>query len=69
MKISYNTKTGQFKGTLKIYALNFGNTKFKSYTVNISGVMIGDYGNGAASMKKPKGGPWRIWLDTSWGVG
>ena len=69
MKISYNTKTGQFKGTLKIYALNFGNTKFKSHTVNISGVMIGDYGNGAASMKKPKGGPWRIWLDTSIGVG
>lgn len=69
LKLTYNLKTGQIKGSFKLYALNATNTKFKSYTVSISGIIIGDYANCAATMKKPKGGPWYFWLDTSFTVG
>ncbi|MBR4170942.1 MAG: hypothetical protein IKR48_04765 [Kiritimatiellae bacterium] len=69
LKLTYNTKTGQIKGSLKVYVLNATNTKFKSYTVTLTGIMIGDFGNGAATTKKPKGGPWFFFLTTSFGVG
>ena len=51
LKLSCKVKDGTFKGTFKAYALESG--KLKSYTVNVSGVMVGDVGRGTASIKKP----------------
>ena len=69
LKLTYNAKTGQVKGSFKIYVLNAANTKLKSYTIKLFGIMLEDFVNGAATMKKPKGGPWFFWIDSSYGVG
>ena len=62
LKLTYNVKTGQFKGGFKLYAVNPSQKKLKSYTVKVFGYMIEDFGYGAATLKKPKGGPWKIGL-------
>ena len=51
LKLTYKAKDGSFKGSFKAYALENG--KIKSYTVNVTGVMVGDKGYGTATLKKP----------------
>ena len=51
LKLTYKAKDGSFKGSFKAY--NLENGKIKSYTVNVTGVMIGDKGYGTATIKKP----------------
>ena len=51
LKLTYKAKDGSFKGSFKAYALENG--KLKSYTVNVTGVMVGDTGYGEATLKKP----------------
>ena len=51
LKLTYKAKDGSFKGSFKAYALENG--KIKSYTVNVTGVMIGAKGYGTATLKKP----------------
>lgn len=51
LKLTYTEKSGSFKGSFKVY--NLENGKVKSYTVNVTGVMIGDVGYGTATLKKP----------------
>ena len=51
LKLTYKAKDGSFKGSFKAYAVEKG--KLKSYTVNVTGVMVGDTGYGEATLKKP----------------
>ena len=53
MKLTYTPKKGTFKGSFKVYALEGAGakTKLKTYTVNVSGVVVGGVGYGKASCK------------------
>ena len=55
LKLTYATKTGQFKGSFKVYALEEknGKTKLAKYTVNVIGFVVDGVGYGEASCKKP----------------
>ena len=54
LKLSYTAKTGVFKGSFKMYARTEGaKTKLKTYTVNVSGVVVDGVGYGTATCKKP----------------
>ena len=57
LKLSYNSKTGLFKGSFKLYAEY---DKGKKYTVTVSGLLIDGIGYGQAFLKKPAYGPWNI---------
>lgn len=50
LKLTYKAKDGTFKGSFKAYA--DVNGKPKATTVNVTGVMIGNAGYGAATVKK-----------------
>ena len=50
LKLSYKEKDGTFKGSFKAYNLEGG--KIKSYTVSVTGVMIGNTGYGTVTIKK-----------------
>ena len=62
MKLTYKAKDGTFKGTFKAYAVETsgGKKKLKSYTVNVTGVVIDGVGYGEATLKSPKAGPWKV---------
>jgi hypothetical protein len=51
MKLSYTPKTGMFKGSFKVYALN--GTKLVKYTMSVTGVVIDGVGHGKATCKRP----------------
>ena len=53
LKLTYTPKKGTFKGSFKVYALEGtgAKTKLKTYTVNVSGVVVGGVGYGKASCK------------------
>ena len=50
LKLTYKSKDGSFKGSFKAYAVE--GTKLKSYTANVTGVMIESKGYGTATIKK-----------------
>ena len=58
LKLTYKAKEGTFKGSFKAYADVGG--KPKSTTVNVSGVVVGGVGYGAATVKKVGGVPVKI---------
>ena len=62
LKLTYKPKDGTFSGTFKAYALEGAGKKrkLKSYTVNVSGVVVDGVGYGQATCKKPKSGPWAV---------
>ena len=57
LKLSYSHKTGEFKGSFKLYASNecsdSEKPKLKAYTVSVSGIVIDGVGFGTAVLKKP----------------
>ncbi len=55
LKLTYTSKTGQFKGSFKVYALQGTGKKKKlvKYTVNVIGFVVDGVGYGEASCKKP----------------
>ena len=55
LKLTYTAKTGVFKGSFKVYALEGEGkkTKLKKYTVNVSGFVLDGVGYGTATCKKP----------------
>ena len=55
LKLTYTPKKGTFKGSFKVYALEGAGKakKLKKYTFNVSGVVVGGVGYGAATCKKP----------------
>ena len=65
LKLTYAAKTGQFKGSFKVYALqgNGKKTKLAKYTVNVIGFVVDGVGYGEASCKKPAGGPWAVTVE------
>ena len=58
LKLNYKVKDCTFKGSFKAYADVGG--KPKSTTVNVSGVVVGGVGYGAATVKKVGGVPVKI---------
>ena len=65
MKLTYTPKTGVFKGSFKLYALEGadGKKKLKKYTVNVIGFVVDGKGTGEATCKKPKLGPWSVTVE------
>ena len=65
LKLTYAAKTGQFKGSFKVYALEEknGKTKLVKYTVNVIGFVVDGVGYGEASCKKIAGGPWAVTVE------
>ena len=65
LKLAYTPKTGQFKGSFKVYSLVTANgrTKLAKYTVNVIGFVVDGVGYGEASCKKPAGGPWPVTVE------
>ena len=66
MKLTYTPKTGVFKGSFKVYALEDakgGKKKLKKYTVNVIGLVVDWKGSGEASIKKPAGSPWTVTVE------
>ncbi|MBO4287311.1 MAG: InlB B-repeat-containing protein [Kiritimatiellae bacterium] len=51
LKLTYTPKTGLFKGSFKLYALQGG--KLKKFTVKITGVVVDGEGTGVAKLAKP----------------
>ena len=51
LKLTYTPKTGMFKGSFKVYALQSG--KLKKFTVNATGAVVDGVGYGIARCKKP----------------
>ena len=61
MKLTYTPKTGLFKGSFKVYALEAA--KLKKYTANVTGVVVDGKGYGQATIKKPASGPWAVTVE------
>ena len=51
LKLTYTPKTGMFKGSFKVFALQAG--KLKKFTMNVNGVVVDGVGHGYATCKKP----------------
>ena len=51
MKLTYTPKTGLFKGSFKVYAVQGG--KLKKYTVKVTGVVVDGEGTGVGKLAKP----------------
>ena len=51
LKLTYTAKSGTFKGSFKVYAVN--GAKVKATTVNVTGFMLNGVGYGTATCKKP----------------
>ena len=63
LKLAYTSKTGLFKGSFRVYALedaSNGKMKLKKYTVKVTGFVVDGKGYGQATCKKPAGGPWAV---------
>ena len=61
MKLTYTPKTGFFKGSFKVYALE--GAKLRKYTANVSGFVVDGTGYGQATIKKPAAGPWTVTVE------
>ena len=57
LKLTYVSKTGAFKGSFKLYAVD-GAGRLKKLTANVSGVMVGRQGYGTATVKNV--GSWPV---------
>ena len=68
LKLKYVMKTGQFKGSFRLYVTNEATTpegkapKLKKYTVNVFGFVVDGKGYGQATLKKPAA-TWAVTLD------
>ena len=51
LKFTYTPKSGTFKGSFKVFALN--GAKLVKYTMNVSGVVVDGVGYGKATCKRP----------------
>ena len=66
LRLTYAAKTGQFKGSFKLYTTNAATTpegrqpRLKKFTVNVAGFVVDGVGHGQATLKRPAGGPWAV---------
>lgn len=65
IKLTYTPKTGEFKGSFKIYALtSLGKAKkLTKYTVNVTGIVVDGVGQGTATLKKPVNVSWPVLVE------
>ena len=56
IKLTYTDKSGTFKGSFKVYALEGSgkSTKLKKYTVKVGGVVVNGVGYGSATCRRPE---------------
>ena len=56
IKLTYTAKSGTFKGSFKVYALEGSgkSTKLKKYTVKVGGVVVNGVGYGSATCTRPE---------------
>ena len=56
IKLTYTDRTGTFKGSFKVYALEGSgmSKKLKKYTVKVSGVVVNGVGYGSATCRRPE---------------
>lgn len=59
LKLSYTPKTGQFKGSFKVFAVTEAG-RSKKYSANVTGVVIDGVGYGTATVKKVGSVPVKI---------
>ena len=59
LKLSYNAKTGVFKGSFFVYSLFRG----KKYKANVNGVLVNGVGIGQASCSKLSATPWAVTVE------
>lgn len=64
LKLTYVARSGQFRGSFKVYGLEEANgkKKLKKYSVNVLGFVVNGKGYGEASCRRPAGGPWTVTL-------
>ena len=64
LKLTYVARSGQFRGSFKVYGLEEtnGKKKLKKYSVNVLGFVVNGKGYGEASCRRPAGGPWTVTL-------
>ncbi|MBR1921637.1 MAG: hypothetical protein IJ829_06515, partial [Kiritimatiellae bacterium] len=63
LRLAYSPKTGLFKGTFKIYALDetaAGRLRLKRYTAKVNGVVYDGEGVGEAAVARPAAGLWTV---------
>ena len=63
LKLTYAPRTGLFKGSFKVYALEnttSGTKRLRKYTVKVTGVVVNGMGYGQAVITRPAGGPWTV---------
>ena len=61
LTLYYSPLLGSFRGSFKVYAVREdGKQGFKSYRVNVTGIVVDGKGYGRAVCKKPAGGPWAV---------
>ena len=65
LRLNYTAKTGLFKGTFKVYALETvnGKPKLKKLTANVTGLVVNGVGTGTATLKKPAAGSWTVTIE------
>ena len=73
LKLTYNPKTGIFKGSFLIYAVEQAVVEnliglqrkptLKKYKANVTGVVVDGKGYGQAICKKPAAGPWAVAIE------
>ena len=66
MKLTYTPKTGLFKGSFKVYAVQGG--KLKKYTVKVTGAVVDGAGTGVGKLAKPAAA-WRVTVGDAPGAG
>jgi len=59
LKLTYNPKTGLFKGSFTLYTWSIGGKKYKA---SVTGLIINGLGYGEAVVKKPYT-PWAVVID------
>ena len=65
LKLTYTSKTGLFKGSFKLYAVettSAGKNKLRKYTVKVSGVVVDGHGDGQAVLNRPAN-QWKVTVE------
>ena len=63
LKLSYSSKTGVFKGSFTVYALEGSSAdrkKLKKHSVSVMGIVVDGLGHGVATSKNHKGRSWDV---------
>ena len=65
LKLTYTPKTGLFKGSFNVYAIEDGynGKKLKKYKASVTGAVVDGQGYGQASIKSTAASPWAVTVE------